>query len=252
MHKNACNILLTISYDGTNYGGWQKQPNSITIQEKLETALSRVFNKSISVLGASRTDAGVHALGQKACFFTDNLLIPIDKLPFVINSFLPRDITITSASIAPIDFHPRFDALKKTYLYHIYNNSFPNPLLRNYAWHVRYPLDVSVMKTAAEHFLGKHDFSAFCSANGNAKTFTRSIFDIEVFTNSPSVFISVTGDGFLYNMVRIITGTLMYVGIGKTKPCAIPFIIEEKERALAGITAPANGLTLMDIKYKKM
>ncbi len=243
------NILLTLSYDGTNYFGWQRQKNQISVQQRLEEALSMLLKKDIEVRGASRTDTGVHALGQAALLKTETS-IPIKKMPYAINSFLPDDIVVTEAKIVDDDFHPQYSVLKKTYQYKILNSEFKNPKLRNYSEFVRQPLNIEKMKQAAKYFIGTFDFNAFCASGSTAKTTVRTIFDLSVIKTGDIVDISVTGNGFLYNMVRIIAGTLIYVGLEKFEPSYIKTIIDSKDRTLAGKTAGASGLTLMKIYYQ--
>ncbi len=244
------NVLLTLSYDGTGYFGWQRQKNQITVQQKLEEALSSLLKKDVQVRGASRTDTGVHALGQAALFKTETT-IPIDKFPYAVNSFLPRDIVVTEARIVSDDFHPQYSVLKKTYQYKILNSEFREPKLRNYSEFVRQSLDIEKMREACGYFIGTYDFNAFCASGSTAKTTVRTIFEMSVLKNDNIINIDVTGNGFLYNMVRIIAGTLIYVGIGKFKPSFVKKIIDSKDRTLAGKTAGAAGLTLMKIYYKE-
>ncbi|MCL2225228.1 MAG: tRNA pseudouridine(38-40) synthase TruA [Defluviitaleaceae bacterium] len=243
-------ILLTVAYDGTNYAGWQRQENALAIQEKLENALSALLDRTITVRAASRTDAGVHAMGQRASFFAPDLKIPIAKLPEVLIAYLPQDISVTAAEVVSEEFNPRFGAVQKTYVYNIYNAPCPNPLLHRYSAFVPRPLDLSAMQTAAAFFVGKHDFAAFCATGGNAKTTVREIFACEV-SAQPNGLISltVTGNAFLYNMVRIIAGTIVYAGLGKFPPQQIPQIITSLKRENAGKTMPAQGLVLMEVVY---
>jgi len=244
------NILLTIAYDGTNYAGWQRQENAVAVQEKLEDALSILLSRDVTVRAASRTDAGVHALGQCAAFFAPDLKIPLDKFPTVLTSLLPEDISVTAAKIVPDEFNPRFNALKKTYIYNIYNAPHPNPLLSRYSAFMPHMLDISAMQKAAEYFIGKHDFAAFCATGSNAKTTVREIFACEI-SNQPNGLISltITGNAFLYNMVRIIAGTVVYAGLGKIPPEKIPQIIASKNRTSAGKTMPSQGLVLTEVVY---
>jgi len=244
------NVLLTLSYDGTGYFGWQRQKNQISVQQRLEEALSALLKKDIQVRGASRTDTGVHALGQAALFKTETT-IPIEKFPYAINSFLPEDIVVTEARIVSDNFHPQYSVLKKTYQYKILNSEFREPRIRNYSEFVRQNIDIEKMREACGYFIGTYDFNAFCASGSTAKTTVRTIFDLSVFKNGNIIDIEVTGNGFLYNMVRIIAGTLIYVGIGKFQPSFIKEIIESKDRTLAGKTAGAGGLTLMRIYYKE-
>ncbi len=245
------NILLTVAYEGTVYSGWQRQKNGETVQAALETALSKLFKTEITVNGTSRTDTGVHALAQGAAFNVEKTNIPLQKMPEVINSLLPHDIVVSKAVEAPEGFNPRFNAIKKTYTYKILNQKYKNPLLRNSCWHISHLLDVAKMQEATSFFVGTYDFKAF-SATGSPRSSTvRTIFDLSVCKNELEniITISVTGDGFLYNMVRIIAGTLAYVGSGKISPSSIPEIINKGERKNAGQTAPACGLTLAAVEY---
>jgi tRNA pseudouridine38-40 synthase len=243
------NILLTVAYDGTNYAGWQRQDNAVAVQQRLEEALSGLLSFPVKLTAASRTDAGVHALGQRAAFAVPHMPIAMEKLPQVINSRLPGDIAVQAAEIAAEDFNPRFRALAKTYRYQIYNGAHPNPLLARYSAFVPYALDVGGMARAAGCFAGRHDFMAFCAAGSAAKTTERTIFSCDVKREGELVQITVKGDGFLYNMVRIIAGTLLYVGPGKLCPGDVPAILASKDRTNAGKTMPPQGLTLMEVIY---
>ena len=241
--------LLTVAYDGTQYGGWQYQKNAVTVQEKLEDALYSVFKQRISVIAASRTDAGVHALGQRVCFSLEDCRIPTDKIPLVLNNSLPDDIAVTHITVVEDSFNPRFLAKEKTYHYKIWQNKYPNPLLRHTALFYPYKLDTSLMEEAAKMFEGEHDFAAFCAAGSSVLTTVRRVFECRLKIHSPMITIVIRGEGFLYNMVRIIAGTLIVVGQGKIPPDNVPSIIELGSRALAGPTMPAHGLTLFEIKY---
>lgn len=201
------NILLTISYDGTNYSGWQRQNDFVTVQGKLEEGLTKLFKKYVTVRGASRTDAGVHALGQRANFYIDTT-IPMKNLPYAINNFLPKDIVVTDASLVDEEFHPQFDAKNKTYRYKINNAKFPNPIDINYTWHLHKDIDIKLMQEGAKYILGEHDFSAFCASGSVAKTTVRTIYSIEIKKQDDYINFYINGSGFLYNMVRIIVGTL--------------------------------------------
>lgn len=243
------NILIKIAYDGTNYFGWQKQKyEKNTIQEKIENAFFKLLNKNISIRGASRTDSGVHSLGQRA-LIKDDIVIPINKIPFALNSVLPSDIVVTDAEYVNDDFHPQYSVIKKTYEYKILNDKFRNPMLRNYSEFVYSYLDIEKMQEASKYFIGTHDFKAFCSSGGNSKTTIRTIFDLTIERNNNIINIKVSGNGFLYNMVRIIVGTLIYVGENKIMPSDISNIILSKDRAKAGKTVSPKGLTLVDIYY---
>lgn len=255
-------ILLTIAYDGTNYAGWQRQENALAVQEKLENALSALLSHPVDVRAASRTDAGVHALGQRASFFAPDLRVPLDKLPIVLVGLLPENISVTAAEAVPESFNPRFNAKQKTYVYNIYNVKYPNPLLSRYSAFVPEKLDFAAMQKAAKFFIGKHDFAAFCATGGSAKNTVREIFNADCTKSLSSISLEVgnkqhnglislkiTGGGFLYNMVRIIAGTVVYAGMGKISPEAIPQIIESKERKNSGKTMPPQGLVLLEVCY---
>lgn len=241
-------ILATISYDGTNYSGWQKQKNSATIQQELEKALEKLAGKHIEARGASRTDAGVHALGQRAAFELD-MNISEEKIPFALNSMLPRDICVTECIRVNDEFHPQYDVVKKTYEYNIYNAKFRNPLYSRYSAFVYGELNFERIREGCRYFLGKHDFRAFCAAGSNSKTTVREIYDIYAERNESLIRISVTGNGFLYNMVRIIAGTLIDVGQGRIETGSLSGIISSGERSKAGQTAPPQGLVLKRIYY---
>jgi len=243
-------ILLTVTYDGTNYAGWQRQDNAVAVQQKLEEALSALLNRPIQVQAASRTDAGVHAQGQRACFHAPDLRIPLDKLPMVLVGLLPPDISITGAIIVPNDFNPRFNAIHKTYVYSIYNAPYPNPLLSRYSAFVSQTLCVKKMQEAARAFYGKHDFAAFCATGSSTKTTIREVYACDI-KQQPNNIVSmtITGNAFLYNMVRIIAGTLLYVGMGKIPTSDISDIIASKDRKRAGKTMPPQGLMLLDVSY---
>ncbi len=244
-------ILLTIAYDGTNYSGWQKQksPDVRTVEGTLTDALRRLFREpALECIGASRTDAGVHALGQRAVFDVETSM-PTERLPLAIRSFLPKDIVVAKAEEVPADFHPRFDCIKKTYEYRFWNAPVPDPRERLYSAYVPQPLDVARMNEGAQAFVGRHDFAAFCAAGAQVSTTVRTIFDCHVERDGASVKIYVTGDGFLYNMVRILAGTLLAVGLGKLPPGEVTGIIEGRERSRAGKTAEPQGLTLQEIFY---
>ena len=241
-------ILLTISYDGTNYSGWQKQKNAVTVQGEFDKACSTLFKTDIESIGASRTDAGVHALGQRAVIDVDTS-IPAEKIPLALNPLLPDDIVVTHAEEVDADFNPRFKALKKTYEYSIYNAPFRNPIYRNYSEYVRCELDLDSMRTACEAFVGEHDFRAFCASGNSSKTTVRTIYSLDIEKDGDFIKIRVTGNGFLYNMVRIIAGTLIYVGEGRIAPDNLPEIIASGDRRKAGKTAGPSGLVLVKIMY---
>lgn len=242
--------MLTVAYDGTSYCGWQIQPNNDTIEGVLNRELSRLLNEDITVIGASRTDAGVHAQGAIAVFDTDSR-IPGDKFSYALNRSLPDDIVIRKSQEVPCDFHPRKTATKKTYRYTIWHDSFALPTKRLYSHWIYTKLDIEAMQAASKAFIGEHDFAAFCSANNQTESTVRTIYDIRVYQcdDQREIRIDVTGNGFLYNMVRIIAGTLIEVGQGKIDSSEIKKIIENKERNCAGNTAPAKGLTLIGYDF---
>ncbi len=242
--------MLTVAYDGTDYCGWQIQPDAPTIEGVLDRELSRLLNEDIHVIGASRTDAGVHAEGAVAVFDTISS-IPGEKFSYALNQSLPGDIVIRRSHDVASDFHPRKRACRKTYRYSIWHDEFPMPTNSRYTHHFHYPLDTALMIKAAAHFVGEHDFAAFCSAQTDADSTVRTIYDarVEVGEDPRRIDIYVTGNGFLYNMVRIIAGTLIDVGRGRLKADDIPSIIASCDRSRAGDTAPAKGLTLIGYEF---
>jgi tRNA pseudouridine38-40 synthase len=242
-------ILLTLAYDGTEYCGWQHQDNGPTVQAALETALSAVFGERISATASSRTDSGVHALAQRAAFSVSECKIPPEKLCYVINKRLPPDITAQKSEITTDDFNPRYAAKEKTYTYRVWNARHPNPLNKRYTWHVTYPLNADAMSKACGFFVGRHDFSAFCAAGGSAITFERTVFACSITKSGQLWELTIRGDGFLYNMVRIIAGTVIDVGRGRLRADDIPGIIVSRDRTQAGQTAPAQGLCLEHVEF---
>ena len=241
-------IKLVVAYDGTRYHGWQIQNNGITIEEVLNKTLSEMLNEDIKVIGASRTDAGVHALGNVAVFDTESR-IPGEKFAFALNTRLPEDIRIQESCRVADDFHPRFADTVKTYEYCILNSRFPNPLKRFYSTFNYYPMDVDKMNEAASYLVGEHDFKSFCTVGAQVLTTVRTIYDLSITKDGDMVKIRITGNGFLYNMVRIISGTLMQVGTGLLAPEDVKDILDAKDRSKAGPTAEAKGLTLVEIRY---
>lgn len=241
-------IMLTVAYDGTNYHGWQRQPNGETIESVLNRCLSGLLQEETEVIGASRTDSGVHALCNIAVFDT-NTNIPPEKLAYALNARLPADIKIQGSKEVDASFHPRHCDSRKTYEYRIYNAEFPMPTQRLYAHFSYTPFDVERMQEAAGYFVGTHDFKSFCSVDTQAENTVRQIECVEVNKTGDLIVIRVAGRGFLYNMVRIMTGTLMEVGRGNLEPREIKSILEAKDRSAAGPTAPACGLTLMKYEF---
>ncbi len=242
-------ILLTVSYDGTAYVGWQYQDNGPSIQDALEKAIEKATGAFSRVTGASRTDAGVHALGQRAHFDTDSS-IPPEKFPFVLNRYLPEDIRATAAVRVPDDFHARFMAAGKMYTYRIHNAPHASAVYRNLTAHVPVRLDEAAMARCGQALLGTHDFAAFAAAGGQAKTTVRRIDFFDVRREGDEITLRVHGNGFLYNMVRIIAGTLIDVGHGKLDEGCVARAIESKNRLDLGVTAPAKGLELTWVEYE--
>lgn len=242
------NIKLTLEYDGTNYYGWQKQKELKTIQGEIEEAIELVTKEYCEVTGSSRTDAGVHAKGFVANFKT-NSKVPPAKFREALNVKLPEDIVIIKSEQVEDDFHARYCAKGKTYEYYILNSEVPSALMRNQMYHYKYDLDIDAMKIAAKQFIGTHDFAAFKTQGSSVKGTVRTIFDVKVEKEEKVIKISVSGDGFLYNMVRIIVGTLINVGRGKTDAVAISDIINQKDRTLAGDCVPPHGLFLKEVYY---
>lgn len=242
------NIKLVIEYQGKDFNGWQKQPNKLNIQGEIERVIGSITGEEIDLIGSGRTDAGVHSFGQVANFKT-NSNIPIDKFALAINSKLKKSIVIKSAEEVDERFHSRYSAHSKKYRYVICNSPTGTAIYRELEYQFPIKLDVEKMQKAAKYFEGEHDFSAFKASGTSSKNSVRKIFKAEVFEKDERVYIELTGNGFLYNMVRIISGTLLEVGIGKIKPEEIPEIIESKDRKRAGKTLPAVGLYLVEVSY---
>lgn len=242
------NIKLTIEYDGKCYNGWQKQTNKLNIQGEIEKAIYNITKEEVDLIGSGRTDAGVHALGQVANFKT-NSEISIEKLPLAINSQLKNSIVIKEAKEVDEKFHSRYNAKHKTYRYIINNSKCGTAIYRNLEYSYPFKLDVEKMKQASKYFEGEHDFKAFKSSGTSSKNSVRTIYKAIVKQDGEKIIIELTGNGFLYNMVRIISGTLLDVGLGKIKPEEIPEIIESKDRRRAGKTLPPYGLYLVEVKY---
>ena len=242
-------VGLVVAYDGTNYCGWQTQPNGVTIQGILNDTLSELLGEEIETIGASRTDAGVHAMGNVAVFDTE-ARIPGERMAYALNQKLPEDIVVVHSEEVPLDWHPRYqDVISKTYEYHIYNAKVPNPLKRKHTAFVSYDLDVDRMRAGAKYLIGEHDFVSFCNVRTNVEDTVRTVEDIQILEENGEIIIRISGNGFLYNMVRIIAGTLIRVGRGYYEPEKVKEILEAKERTEAGVTAPPQGLVLMEIRY---
>ncbi len=240
----AKRVMLTVAYDGTNYHGWQIQPNVPTIEGMLNRHLSEMLGEPIEVIGASRTDAGVHALGNIAVFDT-NARIPAEKISYAMNQRLPEDIKVRKSEEVDSDFHPRKVESRKTYEYRIWHDSFPMPTERLNSYFVYTPLNIEKMQEGARYLSGEHDFTSFCSVNTEVESKVRTIYDIGVTEQDHMLKIRVSGNGFLYNMVRIIVGTLLEIGKGLYEPSYVQEILSGRDRELAGPTVPAHGLTMV-------
>lgn len=244
-------IALVISYNGTAYCGWQNQKNGIAVQQKIEEALFKLTGEKISITGAGRTDAGVHAIGQIAHFDTRSN-IPPEKFSYALNTHLPYDIRIKDSFLARDDFHARYDAVLKHYKYVVCNDKHASAVLCDKSLHEPRELDIAAMRKAASLMTGTHDYSAFCAAGAQTKTFTRTVYKVDISQKDNFIEFDFTGNGFLYNMVRIMVGTLLYVGMGKLSAEDIPDIIESKDRTRAGITVEPQGLYLYKVEYKNI
>ena len=243
------NIRLDLRFDGTNYHGWQIQPEKPTVQGILKDAIFKVTGEDVTPNGCGRTDAGVHASGY-VCNFETNSTVPCDRLPHALNTYLPDDIVCVSAECVPDEFSASYSATAKTYRYTIDNSKFSDVFMNRFSWHYKYELDIDKMRRAGKYFLGTHDFIGFARTGFTVKTTVRTIYKLEIEKNDDIITIDVTGNGFLYNMVRIIAGTLVFAGAGKIEPDSLGDIIDSKTRSMAGITAPAKGLCLKEVFYE--
>lgn len=241
-------VMLRVAYDGTAYSGWQIQQNAVTVEQRLKEALEELFAAPIELTGASRTDAGVHARGNVAVFDVDTRM-PAEKIAYALNTRLPEDIRVVRSSEAAPDFHPRYAECVKTYEYKIWNAEFPDPTMRLYSHFEYRNLDAERMNEAARFLVGEHDFTSFCSAGAQVQSKVRTVYSAEVWRDGPMITVRVTGNGFLYNMVRIIAGTLIKAGQGIILPDGVKKALDGRDRGLAGPTAPARGLTLVKIDY---
>ncbi|MBO1515327.1 tRNA pseudouridine(38-40) synthase TruA [Metabacillus bambusae] len=242
-------VKCIVSYDGTNFSGYQVQPNKRTVQGEIEGALLKLHKgKPTKVHASGRTDAGVHALGQVFHFDT-SLTIPEEKWPYALNSLLPEDIVIVEASYVSPDFHARFNTTAKEYRYRINQQKMKDVFKRNYSFHYPYKLNVSAIRQASIHLCGTHDFTSFCVAKTEVEDKVRTIYSIEIIEDDSEIIFSFIGNGFLYNMVRILVGTLLDVGQGYTDPNSIPVILEGRDRSLSGKTVPGHGLYLWKVHY---
>jgi tRNA pseudouridine38-40 synthase len=242
------NILLIIEYDGTSYAGWQVQPNGISIQQVLEEALERLLKERVRVHSSGRTDAGVHALGMPACFATTKM-IPLKAFTAGLNALLPPDIAVRDAREMPMEFHPRREATSKQYRYTLHISQNRSPVTRLYSWQLRGPLDIDAMRRGAGFFVGEHDFAAFRGAGCAARTTIRKVHSVEITQQGEFLLLDVTGEGFLRNMVRIMVGTLVEIGLGRRSANAVREMLEGRDRSAAGITAPPQGLCLVEVIF---
>ena len=247
-NKSYHRIRLTVAYDGTNYVGWQVQPNGVSIQAVLQEAIEDLVQEKVNVTGASRTDSGVHALGQVVVFDTTRT-IPPDQYARALNQRLPRDIVVQSSEEVSPDFHPRYTTVEKTYEYRILNRRIPLPCERMYSYFVPRKLDVEKMREAAKLFVGEHDFTDFSSQRRNTVTTVRTIYECRILQEGDIITLRIRGNGFLYNMVRIIMGMLLKVGVGQKSIEDIQRAFDCPQGRAAAPTAPACGLTLVEIKY---
>ena len=243
------NVLLEISYDGARYHGWQVQKNAVTVQEVFQNAVEKLFGERIDIKGCSRTDSGVHAKSYFVSFKTDKR-IENGKIVMALNTYLPKDIAVLNCREADDDFHPRYSTVSKEYVYKLYNGKIRDPFLENYAFHYRYPINAEYLNSEAKAFLGTHDFCGFCSSRSDVEDTVRTVMNFEVFREGDTVYFKVEADGFLYNMVRIMVGTLLFVNEGKIKRGELSSVIESKDRSRAGKTAPPQGLYLNKVNYK--
>lgn len=242
-------IQLTVAYDGTDFCGWQVQNNGRTVEGVLNEVLSEFLQEEIRVIGASRTDSGVHGMGNIAVFDTKSS-IPGDKFIYILNQKLPEDVSVRDSREVPDDFHPRHTNSRKTYEYRILNANSPVPVRRKYTWMIPKKLDLEAMRKAAAYVQGEHDFASFCAAGSQAQTTVRTVYSCEVCAEGEEVVIRITGAGFLYNMVRILAGTLAEIGKGFYPPEQMEEIIKACDRTKAGATAPPQGLTLVGIEFE--
>lgn len=242
------NLLLTINYDGSAYHGWQIQKNALTVQEVFQNAVSKVFCETPEIKGCSRTDSGVHANMYCVSFKTEKN-INCENIIRALNTYLPKDIAVIRCDEMPLDFHARYNVKSKEYIYKLYNGNIRNPFLDKYAFNYRYPIDVQYLSSESKAFIGTYDFSGFCSAHSGVEDTVRTVKDFSVWREGDMVYFKVEADGFLYNMVRIMVGTLLFISEGKIKQGELKNVILSKNRKAAGKTAPPQGLYLNKVNY---
>lgn len=242
------NLLIEIKYDGSAYHGWQVQKNALTVQEVFQNAVEKVFLQRLDVKGCSRTDTGVHANQYFLTLQTD-MNISCDGAVMALNTHLPKDIAVLSCCEVDADFHPRYSCRSKEYVYKIYNRQIRNPFFADYALHYKYPIDADYLNKEAQAFVGTYDYSGFCSAKSDVEDTVRTVYSCKVWREDDMVFFKVQANGFLYNMVRIMVGTLLFIAQGKIKEGELKGIILSKNRRLAGKTAPPQGLYLNKVDY---
>ena len=244
------NYALIVEYDGCAFSGWQRQQNAPSVQQTLEDAIWQAMKERVNLIGAGRTDAGVHAQGQ-VCNFRSNTRIPADKLPFVLNRALPHTVQVQDAFEVPWGFHARYLAQGKHYRYIVRVTRFPSALWHHRAWQMPYRLDMEAMRRAAAALAGTHDFKAFCASGSEVKSTVRTLHRIEIKKEGSDIYFDFFGNGFLYNMVRILVGTLVYVGQGRISAGQVGEILRSTDRRLAGITAPPYGLYMVSVRYAR-
>lgn len=242
------NLLLTLSFDGSAYHGWQVQENAATVQQALQDALEHICGVRDNIVGCSRTDSGVHA-NMYCCNLRTEHTIPCDRLVTALNAVLPRDIAVSNCKQVPFDFHARYDCTSKEYIYKIWNSPNKNPFLYDYSLHYKYPLDAEMLDGQAKQYMGEYDFASFCAAGSSVASTVRNVTNASVTRDGDMVVFTVEANGFLYNMVRIMVGTLIDISSGKTEKNSIADIIAAKDRGRAGFTAPPHGLYLNKVNY---
>lgn len=242
------NLLLTLSFDGSAYHGWQVQENAVTVQQALQDALEHICGVRDNIVGCSRTDSGVHA-NMYCCNLRTEHTIPCDRLVTALNAVLPRDIAVSNCKQVPFDFHARYDCTSKEYIYKIWNSPNKNPFLYDYSLHYKYPLDAEMLDGQAKQYIGEYDFASFCAAGSSVASTVRNVTNASVTRDGDMVVFTVEANGFLYNMVRIMVGTLVDISSGKTEKNSIADIIAAKDRGRAGFTAPPHGLYLNKVNY---